>query len=153
MNISPPLPSPDSRLARLPAVNARILNRPIRNIGWATLASTTQKTASSTAAGDGADHERAGPAHRVLSVRLNAVGDPDRSLARRDLTGLGVRAEEWLDVCAGCLGAGGDVDDRLDGERYPLSAQWRALSGKLGPIAAKEVVRCDPFFGEDRPSE
>ncbi len=25
--------------------------------------------------------------------------------------------------------------------------------GRLGPVAAEAVVRCDPLFGEDRPSE
>ena len=49
MNCSPPRAIEPSRLARLPAANARILNRLIWNIGSAILVSTTQN-ATSTAA-------------------------------------------------------------------------------------------------------
>ena len=45
-NSRPPRPRLDSRLARLPAVNARILNSGSRNIGSATRVSTKQNTAS-----------------------------------------------------------------------------------------------------------
>jgi hypothetical protein len=40
MNCMPPRPSAPSRPAMFPAVNARILNRPSRNIGASTLVST-----------------------------------------------------------------------------------------------------------------
>ncbi len=46
MNIRPPRPRLDSRLARLPAVKARILNRLSRNIGSATLVSMIEKMTS-----------------------------------------------------------------------------------------------------------
>ena len=46
MNISPPRPRPDSRLARFPAVNGRIRNSESRNIGSATRVSITQNSAS-----------------------------------------------------------------------------------------------------------
>ena len=46
MNISPPRPRLESRLARLPAVNGRIRNSESRNIGSATRVSITQKPAS-----------------------------------------------------------------------------------------------------------
>ena len=46
MNISPPRPRLDSRLARLPAVNGRIRNSESRNIGSATRVSITQNPAS-----------------------------------------------------------------------------------------------------------
>ncbi len=43
----PPRPRLDSRLARFPAVNGRILNRLIRNIGSVTRVSMTQNAMSS----------------------------------------------------------------------------------------------------------
>ena len=49
MNISPPRPSPDSRPARLPALNARIRNNSIRNIGCCTRVSMKQKAMSRAA--------------------------------------------------------------------------------------------------------
>ena len=45
-NIRPPRPSEDSRLARLPAVKARILNSGSRNIGSATRVSMKQNATS-----------------------------------------------------------------------------------------------------------
>ena len=46
MNIRPPRPRLDSKLAMLPAVNGRILNSASWNIGSATRVSITQNTAS-----------------------------------------------------------------------------------------------------------
>ncbi len=48
MNMSPPRPMLASREDRLPAVNARILNRDRRNIGSATRCSMSAKAASRT---------------------------------------------------------------------------------------------------------
>jgi hypothetical protein len=49
MNWRPPRAIEPSRLAALPAANARILNSPIRNIGSAILVSMTQNVASRAA--------------------------------------------------------------------------------------------------------
>jgi hypothetical protein len=46
MNISPPRPMPANRVEMLPALKARIRKRSRRNMGSATLDSTTQKAAS-----------------------------------------------------------------------------------------------------------
>ena len=48
MNIRPPRPSEASSVAMFPAVNARILNSPSRNMGSAMRVSITAKIASSS---------------------------------------------------------------------------------------------------------
>ncbi len=45
MNCSPPRPRADKKVDRVPKVNARILNSPSRNIGAATLVSTSTNSA------------------------------------------------------------------------------------------------------------
>ena len=49
MNIRPPRPSADRNVETVPKVNARILNRLSRNIGWATRVSMSTKAASRAA--------------------------------------------------------------------------------------------------------
>ena len=76
MNMSPPRLRAARKLARTPLVKARILNSCSRNIGWATLVSMMQKATSRPDPDhQGAEDRRAGPAHDVMAVGLDAVGD------------------------------------------------------------------------------
>src|ERR1700683_134188 len=72
MNCTPPRPSAMSRLATLPAANARMRNSDSRNSGSGTLVSTQPE------GGRGPAAPGVGPPHRGAAVRQQAVGDPDQ---------------------------------------------------------------------------
>ena len=88
MNISPPRLSAARKLASTPVVKARILNSWSRNIGSGDLG-------LDDAEGDQQDHAddrarrapRIGPAHGVVPVGLDPVGDPDHDQDETDREG------------------------------------------------------------------
>ena len=68
----------DRKLASVPAVNARIRKRGSRNMGSAVLISMMAKMSQEQDAdAELADRRRAGPAHGVVAVGLDPVGDAD----------------------------------------------------------------------------
>ncbi len=78
MNCSPPRPMAARNAARFPAANARTLNsveveHRVRDLRL----DEAERDQQEHAACERREHERRGPAHRVPSVRLDAVGDPD----------------------------------------------------------------------------
>ena len=76
MNMSPPRLSEARALATLPAVKARMRKRVSRNMGWAARVSMTAKTTEQDDAAEDLGHDRrAGPAHGVVAVGEQAVGD------------------------------------------------------------------------------
>jgi hypothetical protein len=72
MNISPPRLKAARKLARMPAVKARILNSCSRNIGWGTLVSITLN-ATSRATPEKRQASTKGLVHPIVSFRYGSI--------------------------------------------------------------------------------